>query len=110
MSCIYFETVLEWFCLQISSDTKYFVLFGPRHCQQGLIVVIVYYFQIWNKKEHNSIYSRVISSYMGPMNIETPYESYKMNIAYYSIQALIKKAMKYAKWILLAIISVCKRL
>ena len=35
----------EWFCLQINSDAKYFFLSCPRHCDQGLIVVIVYYFQ-----------------------------------------------------------------
>ena len=40
----------EWFCLQISGD-KIFFLSCPRHCNQGLIVV-VYYFQIWNKNEH----------------------------------------------------------
>ena len=33
----------------------------------------VYYFQIWNKKEHKIIGSRVISSPMGPIYIETPY-------------------------------------
>ena len=63
---------LEWFCLKISSDSKYFFLSSPIHCDQVLIVVIEYYFQIWNKKEHNIIISRVISSHMGPMYIETP--------------------------------------
>ena len=63
----------EWFCLQINSDTKYFFLSCPRHCDQGLLVVSrVYYFQIWNKKEH-LIISRVISSHMGPMDIVTLY-------------------------------------
>ena len=57
----------EWFCLEISSEAKYFILSCPRHCDQGLIVVIVYYFDIWNKKERNIIISRVISSHMGPM-------------------------------------------
>ena len=38
----------EWFCLQISSDANFFSC--PRHCHWGLIVVTVYYFQIWNKK------------------------------------------------------------
>ena len=33
---------------------------------------MVYYFQIWNKKEHNIIISRVISCHMGPMYFETP--------------------------------------
>ena len=72
MGCIYFES-FEWFCLQINSDTQYFFLSCSRHCDWGLIVVIEYYFQIWNKKEHNIIISRVISSHMGPMYIETPY-------------------------------------
>ena len=47
------------------------------HCDQGLIVVIVYYFQIWNKKKQNKqtqkqtkktkqniIISRVINSHI----------------------------------------------
>ena len=62
----------EWFYLQLSSDAKYCFLFCPRHCDQRLIVVIVYYFQIWNKKEHNIIIIRVSRSYMGPMYIEIP--------------------------------------
>ena len=37
------------------------------------MVIIVYYFQIWNKKEHNIVISRVISSHMGPVYIVTPY-------------------------------------
>ena len=52
--------------------TKIVFLSCPMHSDGGLIVVIVYYFQIWNKKEHNIISSRVISSHMGPMYIETP--------------------------------------
>ena len=48
-------------------------LTSPRHRGQGLIVVTVYYFQIWNKKEHNIIISRVISSQIGPMYIDTRY-------------------------------------
>ena len=44
------------------------------HCDQGLINVMVNYFQIWNKKEHKIISSSyVISKHMGPMYIETPY-------------------------------------
>ena len=43
---------------------------------RSLIVVIAYYFQIWNKKEHHIIISRVISSHKGPMHIETPYIYY----------------------------------
>ena len=60
----------EWFCFQVSCDAKYF---SSRHCDRGLIVVIIYYFQIWNKREHSIIISRVISSHMGPMFIETLY-------------------------------------
>ena len=52
----------EWFCLQVSNDAKYFFPSCPRHCDRGLKFVIVYYFQIWNKKEHNIIISRVIIS------------------------------------------------
>ena len=62
----------ELFCLQISSDAKYFFLSSPRHCDQGLTVVIVYYFKIWIKKEHNIIIRRVIRSHMDLMYIETP--------------------------------------
>ena len=65
----------EWFCLQISSDTKYFFLSCPRHCDQSLIVVIVYYFQNFNKKEHNIIIRRAIKSQIGPIYIETPYST-----------------------------------
>ena len=35
------------------------------------MVVIVHYFQIWNKKEHNIIINRITSCHMGPMYIET---------------------------------------
>ena len=79
MGCIYFETVWDDFCLQISSDAKYFFFSCPRHCDQGLIVVIVYYFQIWNKKKHNIIISWVISSHIGPMYIKTPYILFSFN-------------------------------
>ena len=67
-----FSDSFEWFCLQIRSDAKYFFLLCPRHCDQGLIVVILYYFQIWNKKECYIIIRRVISRHMGPMYSETP--------------------------------------
>ena len=40
----------EWFCVQIISDTKYISLSCPRNCNWRLIVVKIYYFQIWNKK------------------------------------------------------------
>ena len=55
--------------IQISSDAKYFS--SPKDNDPGLIVVIVYYFQIWNKKELNIIIIWVISSYKGPIYIET---------------------------------------
>ena len=41
------------------------------HSDRGLIIVIVYYFQIWNEKGYNIIISSVISNYMGPIYIET---------------------------------------
>ena len=34
---------------------------------RGLIGVILYYFQIWNQKEHKIIISGVISCHMGPV-------------------------------------------
>ena len=60
---------LEWFCLQISSDAKY----CSRHCNQGLITVILYNFQIWSKKEHNVIISQIINCHMCIMYIDTHY-------------------------------------
>ena len=65
----------KWFCLQISCYAKYLILFCPRLCDLGLIDVIVYYFQIWNKVKHNIIISRTISRHMGLMFTETPYTS-----------------------------------
>ena len=50
-----FWNSFEWFCLQISSDAKYFFLPCPRYCNWELIVVIVYYFQIWNKKKNTAL-------------------------------------------------------
>ena len=67
-----FACSFEWVCLQIISDAKYVFLCCPRHYDQGLIIVIVHYFQIWNKKEHNVIISRVISSQMGPSILRQP--------------------------------------
>ena len=46
----------EWYYLHISSDAKYFFLSCPRYCDWGLIVVIVYYFQIWSKKRTQHYY------------------------------------------------------
>ena len=42
----------EWYSLQIIRDAEYFFFSCPRHCDWELIIIIVYYFQIWNKKEH----------------------------------------------------------
>ena len=43
---------------------------------------MVYYYQIWNKKEHNIIICRVISSYIGPMYIKTPYITMYIDMPY----------------------------
>ena len=51
-------------------------------------IVIVYYFQIWNKKEHNFIISRIISSQVGLMYLETPY-IYPFAINYLIVFSLI---------------------
>ena len=67
MGCIYFETVLNDFFLQISSDTKYF-----SSLIQDIVIEDYTIFKLEIKKEHNIIISRVISSHMGPMYIETP--------------------------------------
>ena len=67
---------LHSFFLIILSPNKLGCIFSisfPLYCFRGLIVVIVYFFQIWNKKEHNIIRSRVISSHTRLMYIETPY-------------------------------------
>ena len=80
-----FWNSFEWFCLLIRNDIRYFFLSCPRHCDQGLIVAIVYYFQIWNKKENNIIISRVISSHMGPMYIEIPYKTMYNETPYITI-------------------------
>ena len=58
--------------LSLNKWRKIFFLSCPRHSDRGLIVDIVYYFQIWNKKEQSIIISRVISSHMSPMYIKTP--------------------------------------
>ena len=62
-----------------------FFLFCPRYCDQGLLVVILYYFQTWNKKEDNIIISRDINSHMGPVYIETPYMTMYIETPYKSI-------------------------
>ena len=67
-----------FFLLQISSAAKYFFLSFPRHWDRGLIVVILYYFQIY-EKEHNII-CRVINNHMSPMYTETPYMYVYINV------------------------------
>ena len=64
-----FWNSFEWFCLYISRDPKYFS--SLVQCIL-IIVVIIHYFQIWSKKEHDIIISRVISRHMGPVYIDTP--------------------------------------
>ena len=61
MDCICFETVLNDFISKEVVAEIFFFL--SKVWNRELIVVIVYYFQIWNKKEY---------IYMGPMYIETP--------------------------------------
>ena len=53
--------------------TQNIFLSCPNHCDKGLILIIVYFFWIWNKKEHNVIFSWVISSHIGPKYVESPY-------------------------------------
>ena len=53
----------EWFCLQINCDPNNF-LSRPRHRDPGLVVVVVYYIQIWNKLEHNNISSHTSLIYI----------------------------------------------
>ena len=48
MGSIYSVSVLNDFVSK-EAVTQDIFLFCPRHCDR---VVIVYYFQIWNKKEH----------------------------------------------------------
>ena len=66
------QSFFEFLVLVISTDAKYIFLSCPRHCNRGLIVIIVYYFQI-RKKNKNIIISRFIRSHMGPTYIETAY-------------------------------------
>ena len=63
----------EWFYLQKSCDEKYFSSLVQGKGDRGLILVIIYYFQIWNEKEHNIIISRIINTHTGPMYIDRPY-------------------------------------
>ena len=72
MDCIYFVTGLN----DLVSKTlwrKIFFLSSPRHCNRGLIVVIVYYSE--TAKNTALLLVEHISSHMDPMYIETPYIS-----------------------------------
>ena len=51
---------------------KIFFLSCPMHCDLGLIDVIVYYFQIWSKKNTTLLLVELFSSHIGPMYIKTP--------------------------------------
>ena len=59
MGCIYIETGFENFVSKLLV-TQIIFLSCLRYYDQGSILVRVYYFQIWNKKEYNMINSRVI--------------------------------------------------
>ena len=61
---------VQGFYLQIV--TKIFFLSCPRLCDRGLVVAILYCFEMWNKKEHQIINFGVSSSHIDPMYIETP--------------------------------------
>ena len=61
----------EWICLQIKSEANNFSSLVQDIVIDDWIVIVVYYFQIWKTKENNIFISRVISSHMGPMYIET---------------------------------------
>ena len=68
-------SILRQFWIILSPNKqwrKIFFLSNPKYSDRELIVVIVYNFQTWNKKEH-IIISWVNSSHMGPMYTETPY-------------------------------------
>ena len=94
MSCLcnkslsyqWIASILRQFSMILSPNKwwrKISFLSCPKHCDQGLIVVIVYYFQIWNQKGHKIISSKVISSHMDPMYIETTYNLLVYNLFIY---------------------------
>ena len=70
LSVEFFLHSFEWFCLQINSDINYFCVFSNALWLR----ITVYCSQIWNRKEHNLLSSRVISSQMGPTYTDTPVE------------------------------------
>ena len=60
-----------WMILSPNNPWRKIVFLShARHYEQKLIVVIVHYYQIWNKKEHKIINTWVISSQMDFMYIE----------------------------------------
>ena len=67
------ETLVNTLLIREINSDNIFFLSCPRHCDQRLIAVIEYYFQICDKKEHNIIIRSVSSSHMGPMYIEKLY-------------------------------------
>ena len=73
-SCSQFPAIAGiFFCLLAEFIyAKYFFLSCPRYCGQGLTVVIVYYFQICNPKEHNIIIRRDMSCHRVPCILRHP--------------------------------------
>ena len=71
----------EWFCPQISSDAKSFFFSCPRHCDQWLIVVIVYYFQIWNKKNTRLLLVELFAVTWFPCILRHPYTNRSPNLS-----------------------------
>ena len=73
-----FWDIFEWFCLQISSDAKYFFPLLSNTLWSRINSCYSILFSNLKQIEHNIIISRVISSHMGPISIETPYISSHM--------------------------------
>ena len=69
MGCIYLETVLNDFVFKWVVRQNIFPLLFKALWSRINIFFIVYYSQIWNKKDNNIIISRAISSPMGPIYI-----------------------------------------
>ena len=67
---IFFVTVLNDFVSKYVVMQNVFFLSSSRHCDRGLKVDTLYYFQIWNKKEHNITINHIIAMY-----IETAYST-----------------------------------
>ena len=75
MACTYFETILNDFVSKLWR--KIYFIFCPKQYDWGLTFVTVYYFHFRNKKEHILIISRLISSHIVLMYIETSYKTMK---------------------------------